>query len=353
MAPLDLGGLAPISDDQPAGANLELDPEFGALERAAQGKPEVQYGSTVEPAEPPDWKLTIALAEPLLERTHDLRVMVHLATARLHLHGLVGFAAAVASIRHEIESNWQYVHPQLDPDDDNDPMQRANALLPLRDKQRVLRTLRDLRLAGNRVERVSWRDIAVMTGAIEPEPGAEKRSEAAILGAFGKTDPAELAATAAALDTLMLEIPGIADAFDRSAGVGLSPDFEPLTALLREMQRDVSRFRAASAASADEPAQEAGASAAEPGDGGAPASAGSRGGHASLKSIASLSRRDEAIYALDLAAAYFRVQEPSSPLPLLIERAKRLAGMEFMDILRDLAPDGLSQAQLVAGASGQ
>ncbi len=276
--------------------------------------------------------------------------MVHLATARLHLHGLVGFAAVVTSIRHEIETNWQHVHPQLDPDDDNDPMQRANALLPLRDKQRVLRTLRDLRLAGNRVERVSWRDIAVMTGAIEPEPGVEKRSEAAVLGAFSKTDPAELAATEAALDTLMLEIPGIADAFDRSAGVGSSPDFEPLTALLREMQRDVSRFRAASA---EAPAQEADAATDDTGNGVVAASAAARGGHASLKSIASLSRRDEAIYALDLAAAYFRVQEPSSPLPLLIERAKRLAGMEFMDILRDLAPDGLSQAQLVAGASGQ
>ncbi len=34
---------------------------------------------------------------------------------------------------------------------------------------------------------------------------------------------------------------------------------------------------------------------------------------------------------------------------MLLDRAKRLAGMEFMDILRDLAPDGLSQAQTHRG----
>ena len=88
MAPLDVTGLAPISEASPAGENLELDPEFGELERAAQGKPEVQYGSTIEPAVPPDWRETVSLAEALMERTHDLRVMVHLAIARLHLDAL-------------------------------------------------------------------------------------------------------------------------------------------------------------------------------------------------------------------------------------------------------------------------
>jgi type VI secretion system protein ImpA len=34
---------------------------------------------------------------------------------------------------------------------------------------------------------------------------------------------------------------------------------------------------------------------------------------------------------------------------MLIDRARRLSSMEFMDILRDLAPDGLMQAQNIAG----
>ena len=47
------------------------------------------------------------------------------------------------------------------------------------------------------------------------------------------------------------------------------------------------------------------------------------------------------IAALNRASAYFRTNEPSSPLPMLIDRARRLSEMGFMDILRDLAPDGL------------
>ena len=53
-----------------------------------------------------------------------------------------------------------------------------------------------------------------------------------------------------------------------------------------------------------------------------------------IRSIASLTHRDEALHALDLASAYFRTHEPSSPLPLLIDRAKRLAPLPFLEILR-------------------
>ena len=69
----------------------------------------------------------------------------------------------------------------------------------------------------------------------------------------------------------------------------------------------------------------------------------------SVRSITTLSGRDEALYLLELVASYFRANEPSNPAPLLIDRARRLATMDFMDILRDLAPDGMSQAQIVAG----
>jgi type VI secretion system protein ImpA len=47
--------LAAISDDSPAGDDLEYDPDFGALERAAQGKAEQVMGDEVVPAEEPAW----------------------------------------------------------------------------------------------------------------------------------------------------------------------------------------------------------------------------------------------------------------------------------------------------------
>jgi len=353
MAPLDVTGLAPISDEAPAGANLELDPEFGELERAAQGKPEVQYGNTIEPAVPPDWKETASIAEALMQRTHDLRVMVHLAIARLHLDGLAGFARVVRLIRHQLESEWPYVHPQLDPEDDNDPMQRSNAVLRLQDPARVLRTIRDLPLATTpRTGPISWRDIAVMHGSIEPEPNKEKVTEAIVLAAFRECDQGRLAAVREAADDLVADLPAVANAFDTQAGAGTGPDYEQLIKLLREVQRDLKRYESAAeapgAAAEDVPAAEAAHSpAAAGGERAAPR------GFASIMAITALSRREEALHALELAASYYRAQEPSSPLPLLIDRAKRLAGMEFMDILRDLAPDGLSQAQTITGTSAE
>ena len=347
MAPLD-AGLAPVSDDAPAGENLELDPEFGALERAAQGKPEVQYGSTIEPAVPPDWKEAAEIAEALLQRTHDLRILVHLAIARLHLSGIPAFAAVVRTIRHELEQHWAYVHPQLDPEDDNDPMQRANALLVLQDPARVLRPLRDVPLATTpRTGPVSWRDLAIMAGTLEAEPNREKLTEAAVLAAFTGTDQDRLARVRESVENLVKDVPAISAAFDANAGHGTGPDYKDLMKLLADIQRELKRYEGLASAETEAGPEP------EPASGGAPAArteqAPSRA-FASIQQITALTRREDALHALELAASYYRAHEPSSPLPLLIDRARRLAGMEFMEILRDLAPDGVSQAQLIAGS---
>jgi type VI secretion system protein ImpA len=41
--------------------------------------------------------------------------------------------------------------------------------------------------------------------------------------------------------------------------------------------------------------------------------------------------------------------EPSNPAPLLIRRAQRLIGSDFLDIMRDLAPESLVQINTIAG----
>jgi type VI secretion system protein ImpA len=48
-------------------------------------------------------------------------------------------------------------------------------------------------------------------------------------------------------------------------------------------------------------------------------------------------------------AAFFRKSEPSSPVPLFIERAKRLVAKDFLEVLADVAPDAVSQAKAASG----
>lgn len=52
------------------------------MARAATGKAEQQFGSTIIPEEAPDWVQVERLATSLLARTKDLRVMLYLTRAR-------------------------------------------------------------------------------------------------------------------------------------------------------------------------------------------------------------------------------------------------------------------------------
>jgi type VI secretion system protein ImpA len=366
MPPFDLAtGLVDLGADAPTGPNLEFDAAFGALERAATGKPEQQYGDTIIPAEEPDWKDVAAQAAALLDRTHDLRVLGHLAVARLHLSGLPDFAAGLTLIRQLLETRWEAVHPQLDPEDDNDPTLRANALLRIAHPSWVLRFLRDMPLAAApRAGRFSWRDIGVATGAIESDPELEKPSEAQLRGAFAETPPATLAALREAAAAAAREARAIPAVFDERAGPATGPDLSDLAKLLRDIERYIQRYAVVAAPPADgapeapDPAADPAAGSGDsPGAGMAPdvatgfAAAGSAGrdGRAGVTALAlrGIGTRAEALHLLEIVGQYYEKYEPSSPLPFLLDRARKLADKNFLEILRDLAPDGVGQAQVV------
>jgi type VI secretion system protein ImpA len=59
--------------------------------------------------------------------------------------------------------------------------------------------------------------------------------------------------------------------------------------------------------------------------------------------------RDDVVRALNLVLDYYKANEPSSPVPLLVQRAKRLVPMSFMEAIKDLAPAGLKEMQAVTG----
>jgi len=326
-----------------------MKPKFGEMELAAKGKPESQYGNTIEAAVPPDWKATAALAEELLEQSRDLRVMAFDTIAKLHLQGIPGFASGLAVIRQVLETMWEHVHPQLDPEDDNDPIQRSNALLLLQNPVNVQRALRETSLAVvGRGRPVSYRDIAILNGSMEAEPGHEKMNDAEIRDIVAKSDQLRFVAVRDGIATAIADIDAIGAVFDSQASPGSGPDLTPISKLLRDMQKEVVRL---TPTGDEEPASDDAAEAPITGGGDAPGDTVTPKGRgfASIRAIRSLSSREDALHAIELATEYFRLNEPSSPLPLLLDRAKRLAPMPFMDVLRDLAPDGLLQAQSIAG----
>lgn len=332
--------LEPIADDAPCGDNLEYDPAFSDLERAARGKPEQRVGDVaLKPAEPPRWPEVFDAAESLLERSRDLRIAVYLSHAALNTQGLTGFAAGMKLIHGLLQTFWDSVHPELDAEDNDDPTLRVNSLAALNDREGVVASLVQAPLVNSRAAgRYSLRHIRLASGEISPAAGEEVPDGALVEAAFMDCDLDELSATAAAAKESLAAL-DLLDAFlrehvgaERSLELGLlSAELRTITSLLqgRLGRRGVDTAQGADGAGTADPAP----------PGGEPAGA----------AVGEIRTREDAVRMLERLSEYFQKNEPSSPVPLLLQRAKRLVAKDFMEILRDLTPDGVSQAELIGG----
>jgi type VI secretion system protein ImpA len=56
---------------------------------------------------------------------------------------------------------------------------------------------------------------------------------------------------------------------------------------------------------------------------------------------------------LDKICQYYARSEPSSPVPYLLKRARRLAEKNFMEIIGDLNPEAVEQIAKVTGVEPQ
>lgn len=346
MSVIDIENLlSEIAAAAPCGEDLEYDPAFAEMEKQAQKTPERQYGDTIIPAEPPDWRSVRKTALALFERTRDLRVAVYLAQSLLQVDGLAGFADGLALVDGLIERYWDNVYPQLDPEDDNDPTLRVNTIVALCDPETTLRALRETPLVYSRtLGRFSLRDIQIAAGALTPvatDDQAELPTQAKINGAFQEDGLEHLQATAAAVAEAMTRVGQIEARLTDLIGVTQAPDLSALTGVLKEIRQALAeQLQQQGVAPVDE------ASAAETAtspDAGAAVGLGLR------LTVGEIASRDDAIRMLDRICEYFDRCEPSNPAPFLLKRARNLVNKDFMAILNDLAPSGTEQANLIFG----
>lgn len=347
MSSIDVDSLLQqVSGESPCGEDLEYDPEFGEMTRASEGKPEQQMGDAVVEAEEPDWRTVKDKAVDLLSRTKDVRVAVFLSRSLLNTEGFEGLSEGMAVVRGLLERYWDEVHPQLDADDDDDPTMRVNALVDLTDADSMLSALRTAPIVSSRVfGRFNMRDLEIAKGEVlPPEGGPEPVSLETIDGAFMDSDVEDLQATAGALGQIIDHVEAIEARVTEKVGASRAIDLSALPQMLRGMQQLVherlSKRGVDSSVAHDDTA----------GQGEAASDAGASQPAAAPGEIRS---REDVIRVLDRACEYFERNEPSSPVPLLLRRAKRLISKDFMEILRDLAPDGVSQAENVGGTNGE
>ena len=363
MIAIDVESLtAPISAEAPSGENLEYDPDFAEMERAAQGTPEQQYGSTIIEAKEPEWDDVAKAAAGLLKRTHDLRIGLYLTRASLKTSGWPVFRDSLAVLRAFIEKYWESVHPQLDPDDDLDPTMRVNTVATLCDNAAMLNIIRTVPIVSSRAAgQFSRRDVAYATGELAWTGAKDAQPKASLIdAAFADCDVEQLKKNAQAVTDSVGLVKGIETALTMQVGAGNSRSLDAAAKELdgiRKILIDHLARRGASldadvpAGGNDVEADVAGNDDEEERSSRPAKSAGRR--EAQVQAVrdwnADIESREDAIKAIEKVIQYFERHEPSSPLPLLLRRAMRLSTKSFLEILRDISPDGLVQAESLGG----
>lgn len=327
--------LEPIAGGAPSGPDLEYDPAFLALGVAVEGKPEQQFGDTIIAAVEPDWAEVATQAQALLARSKDLRPAVLLLRAVTRTQGLVGTRLGLELLAGLLEQFWDSVHPQLDPDDDNDPTMRLNALAALNDETAMVRDLYEARLgvaAG--IGPIRVRDLAIARGALMPTDDGTPLTSAAVQGGLDEilADAPDTASAMRNLESLLGRLSElVAERSVRREGLDLGR-LKSIAHLLAQ---------AAPEATAAEPQDVAAPGAGE--STGAPAAAGASAAPGVIRN------RQDALQALDRVIRYLEQAEPGNPAPLLIARAKQLIGVSFLDIMANLAPNALEAIEVITG----
>lgn len=323
--------LEPITPENPCGVDVAYDAKLQELETEILGKPETQFS----PAEEPNWGQVLEHAETLFRRSKNLRVAIFLTVGSLQVEGLPGTRTGLALLHGLVERYWDGVYPRLDPDDNNDPLERINILsalvMPVGSFADPLRFLDRLRRAP--VCRSPRLGSVCASDLVGTSAGSNAAQVRAILQ---DSDPATLTANHQALSDSIALVKALGESLDQRVGAAKSIDWAPLLVILTEIEKALRPFvPGAAAPTGDVPSSSVQADV-------TPQSS-PDGVPGAIRS------RADVVQALERICQFYRTAEPSSPVPLLLRRAQRLAEMDFLQIIENISPEALSQIRTVMG----
>ncbi|MBV4506477.1 type VI secretion system protein TssA [Pseudomonas sp. BW13M1] len=336
--------LAAVSADFPCGDDLEYDADFLQLERDAQGRPERVMGDAVQAAEPPQWRDIEQSCTSLLQRSKDLRITHFLVQANLALHGLPGLAASLELIRDLLGEYWLHLHPQLDAADDNDPTVRVNALAGLTCDTNIA-LLRDAVLVRSRTFGPVTLRAALHAAGVQ-HFASEQLSAEELAAALRDADPEQLAQCHQALQLAREALDTIESRVNDQVGSASGVDLSTLRQPLRQVQQVLADYSPEGSAPVSASMDEVTAHGAP--DDPQPAAVAVAAPRVAARP-GEVNSRDDVLQSLERLLQYYARHEPSSPLPVLLRRAKKLVDADFATIVRDLIPDGMSQFENLRG----
>jgi type VI secretion system protein ImpA len=321
--------LQPL-DGEACGDDLEYDNDFLELNQAAAGKPETAVGG---PAEPPDWRAVVSKAEALFERTRDLRVAVLWARGRVTTVGWTTLPDSLRLVHGLLERFWDELHPRLD---DGDAYARINALEALNSSDALLADLRQAPILSGGAGELLGRNVEIALERMPPRDDESPLSRGQIEQMLRHAAGDDAALPRLASDCIA-RLNSITELLRERVGYESAPGFEALLAVLRDLQQvlpSADGDYTASAAADDDSASDAGAP---------------RRSRSAVNLGERLESREDALRAIDMVCEYLERTEPTNPAQLLLRRAERLVNMNFIELVRELAPEALGEVSRVMG----
>ncbi|QCI64048.1 ImpA family type VI secretion system protein [Phreatobacter stygius] len=323
---------APISEDAPCGPDLDAladDDHLNFLARVEGVLPSVfaEFDrSTI------DFNSEVKVADGLLDRSRDLRVLVLLAKLTILDRRLADFAAVVDVMAALLEQQWANVHPVAA--GDNGELRRG-VLMALDDMPHTVMPLQSVPLFEARnIGTVSYRNYLVASGGASPRDNESVVQASAIATALERAELDELQAGHEAFVRLHQALARMAASFSTELGAGR----DLAVPNLRKLAGEQAAWLGAELKRRDPKRVVEGLEPAAPEDGepvaGLPGEVADHG---------------QAVAALDAVAHYLAQREPSSVGLLLVRQCRQLAGMSFLEAFRTLVPDSVQAASIRVG----
>ncbi len=388
---LDYEGLiAPISDDAPCGPDLRGEPEFRDIEDAPGDFANLKA---------PELMAVVQRCDALLRQTKDQAPVLVAMQAAVRVGDLALVNAGWMLLKGYAEEYWEDFHPGpaeemvvarineltalARPAAMTLPLQRMSlARLPAPSTQGFTAAMVALACApapewssddesalARQVEaghvsatqartvrpnREGARSLRMIMRVLSPEARAadaeadigseDTGMDTATLRGVALDLRGQVEAVAAEFRTMSDVLYDINAVYDTRAGDSAS--LGPVLGVLKAAIDDTARFLAVFPA--EEPV-EAGAEpdAGDGGEGGDGAVAGGGGGSAKPRGfvITTPQSRADVVTALDAISRFFHEKEPTSPVPLMLKRVRAWVDMDFFQILNEIAPSALEDAQ--------
>lgn len=359
--------LAPVDNATPSGVDLRNDARFHAIERliapAAKENRNAPDETSPDVSTSVEWDDVQTKSIELAAEGQDLRLLVIVTRSLYHTDRFAGLAKGLDTLTKLIDGFWETLHPTLRerPTPKESALRRTNALMQLENDETGLLgdmeylpvfTLRGLGpVTGQDLARGKMNADQVLRegpsglGKVEQEARSAEHDELVSrvktsCRAFASEQPEEMEALRkgvadceAALTTLESKLS------EKLGGNGAGVTFSALAKFLDR----VASTLADSEDGDEEMETETTPTETAPMKGAAAKSVSTAPGTIS-------SRKDVEKY-LDMIIEFYEHTEPSSPIPHLARRMRRMVPMDFMELMNEVAPSGMKEFRNAAGVS--